>query len=91
MADLFASGRIIDAIIALLLLEMLALGLFVKATSRGPTLRSIMFNSLAGMSLLLAVKTALSQAPWYWTGAALAASLLMHLGDLYDRWTTAAR
>lgn len=86
MNDLFQSGRVIDGIIALLLLEGLILYRYHHRTRRGPALPDIMTLVLSGVCLLLALRLALSGAAWPWLAAALLGALAAHLADLYRRW-----
>ena len=88
LADLFASGRIIDAILVLVVAEagLIALrpGLFGP---RAPLLAGL----AAGAGLMLAVRAALAGAPWFWIAAALGAALAAHLGELALRRAEALR
>jgi outer membrane biosynthesis protein TonB len=86
MAELFASGRIADVAIAILLLEAL---LFVWLHARrrlGPAPGELLPNVAAGLFLLLALRGALVGAGWPWIAASLAAALAAHLADLVRRW-----
>ncbi|MFD1303867.1 hypothetical protein ACFQ4G_20075 [Methylobacterium marchantiae] len=85
MADLFASGRIIDLILALVALETLGLVAWHVHTGRGAALRPLLCTLVSGAALMLAVRTALTGAPWIATACCLAVSLLAHLGDLFIR------
>lgn len=86
MAALFASGRVVDLILGLTLLEGLALALLHRRTGRGVAPADLVPNLLAGACLLLAVRGALTGAWWGWVALLLAASLLAHLADLRRRW-----
>lgn len=79
MAALFASGRILDMILALTVLEAGALLVWRRRTDLLGTL-------LAGVALLTAVRLAQAGAAWPWLALALLAALLAHLGDLAARW-----
>lgn len=84
MDDLFASGRIVDLILALVVLE----GLLLLALRRmhGIPMLPLMGNLLAGGCLLLALRGALVDAAWPWIALALFGALLAHLVDLGGRW-----
>ncbi len=85
MAELFASGRVVDAILALMLLEGVALWALGRATGRGLAPGAILTNLAAGAALLLALRAALTGAAWYAVAAWLVAGLLAHLADLWRR------
>ncbi len=78
MADLFASGRIVDAILLLTALEAGALLLLRR--------RDLLATLLAGAALLAALRLALAGAEWTWVALALLAALIAHLFDLARRW-----
>jgi hypothetical protein len=66
VAALFASGRVVDLILGLTLLEGLALALLHRRTGRGVAPADLVPNLLAGACLLLAVRGALTGAWWGW-------------------------
>jgi hypothetical protein len=86
MSQLLASGGIVDLILALVAAEALLLAGWRRWTGRGLPLGALLGNLLAGACLLLAVRTALTDAPWPWTAAWLGAALAAHLWDLSQRW-----
>ncbi|MGQ0455685.1 MAG: hypothetical protein ACT4OU_01350 [Hyphomicrobium sp.] len=88
MQDLFQSGRIADIVIALMAIEAVALIAYARATGRGIPARQVLSNLTAGVCLFLALRLALTGAPWTWIGGALAASLAAHLADLKSRWNS---
>lgn len=85
MGALFASGRIVDLILLLVLLEALALAAWARRSRSGPGLAGLLPNLLAGAFLLLALRAALADAAWPWIAAALAGGLVAHLWDLSGR------
>ncbi len=85
MAELFASGRIVDAILLLTLLEAVFLLLWRRRTGRGPAPADL-GNLAAGGCLLLALRAALAQAAWPLLALALLGALIAHLFDLRQRW-----
>lgn len=89
MADLFAGGRIVDGILAFMLIECAALTLLRRRSRRGLGSVELIVTLSAGAALLLALRSALAGSGWQsvavWLGAALAA----HLLDLRLRWTAA--
>jgi hypothetical protein len=86
MSGLFASGGIVDLILALTVLEGLVLTAYRLRTGRGPAPGPLLANLLAGICLLLAVRAALVDAWWGWLALCLAGSLVAHLADLRLRW-----
>ena len=85
MADLFASGRIIDVILILMAVETAVLASRHLLTGRGIPAASLLANMAAGACLLLALRGALTGAAWSVIASALAAALVMHLFDLRSR------
>jgi hypothetical protein len=86
MAELFASGHIIDLILVLVAVEVAALALWRRWSGNGPGLGAMAANLASGACLLLAVRAALVGAAWEWVAVALLGSLLAHAADLYGRW-----
>jgi len=85
MRELFSSGRIVDLILGVIVIEaLILLGLAVAARWRLPTFGMLM-NLAAGAALLLALRSVLTDAGWLVTGAWLAAAFLAHLSDLVAR------
>ena len=83
------SGRTIDAILALVALEALALIAYRLATGRGPSPLPMLFTLLAGGFLLLALRAALNGgAPGSVAPFALGA-FIAHGADLASRWAGA--
>ena len=84
--DLIASGRIVDLILGLVVVQFVALVLYRRATKRGPAPADIAFTLLAGAGLLLALRAALTGAGWISIAAYLVLALVAHLADLARRW-----
>ena len=80
------TGHLVEAILALTMLEWLALSLYHRRTGRGVPPRDFVLNLLSGMFLLLSLCEALVGAWWGWIAACLTAALLAHLADLLRRW-----
>lgn len=80
MADLLASGRLIDAILLLVLVE--AVVLVPLGRRAGLSAAGILANLAAGAFLLLALRSVLAAADWTVTAMALAAAGLAHLADV---------
>jgi hypothetical protein len=86
MTELIASGRLIDLILVLMLVEAMLLYVHRRRTGRGLPAGDIAVNLVAGASLMLAVRAALTDAAPGWIAACLAVSLFAHLADLAIRW-----
>lgn len=86
MQSLFDSGLFVDLVIALTVVEGLALALYHRATGRGIAPRDYALNLVSGLCLMLALRSVLAGAGWHWTAAALAAAGLAHGADIVNRW-----
>ncbi len=82
MADWFASGRVIDLVLALVALEVLVLFWLLPRLASPLRLTALLPNILAGVALMLALRASLVGAPWHWIALALLAALAAHLTDL---------
>ena len=80
LARAFASGHAVDFVLAVMLAE----GAILVARQR--TAAADVAIALApGALLLLALRTALTHAPWQWSALFVALSLPAHLADLRRR------
>jgi hypothetical protein len=86
MSALFASGRIVDLILALVVMEAILLAVWHRRTGRGVAPAAFAATLCSGAALLLAVRAALVGAWWGWVALPLLAALLAHLFDLRGRW-----
>lgn len=86
LAGLFASGRIIDIILALMALETVALLGFHRATGRGLAPRALLPFMAAGVCLMLALKAALTGGSWQAVAGLLSLAFVAHLADIALRW-----
>lgn len=87
MQALFEGGRVVDLIVALMVVEGLALAVLHRRTGRGiPALRLVP-NLCAGACLMLALRASLSGAGAHVIGSWLALGLVGHLADLVLRWS----
>ena len=91
MFDLFASGRIIDLSVVLVVVEAIALIIYHRVTGRGMRSLDLLAMLVPGVCLMLALRAALTGLPWPWTASALVVSLLAHGLDLSRRWNHAPR
>jgi hypothetical protein len=85
VAELFASGRVVDLIIAFVVLEAILVVAFRRWTGRGPSVGGFLACILPGLMLMLALRAALVGADWPWIALCLSAALVGHLTDLYRR------
>ncbi len=86
MQEFFVSGRVVDFVISIMVIECIALVLLSRSTGKGLTLPEIFWNTLAGLGLLLALRSALTGDPWLATALWLLTALAGHLGDLMQRY-----
>ena len=82
----FASGRIVDLLLAFTALEGLALIAHHRLTGRGVRPRDFLANLVSGLCLMGALRSALAASHWRWTAAFLLAAGLAHGFDLLLRW-----
>ena len=86
MADLFATGRIIDLILALVAVEAIFLAIVWRRTGRGIAIADLMSSLAPGVALLFALKVQAAGPDWTRTAAWLAVALVAHLADVARRW-----
>ncbi len=85
MAGVFASGRVVDLVLIVLAVELAILAAYRRVTGRGFRFLTLLPNALAGASLVVALRTALTGMDWTWTASALLAALVAHIWDLASR------
>ena len=88
LEDLILSGRIVDIMIAFIVVEVVLLLVYERATGRGIAPYSLLVNVGAGGSLMLALRAVFSEADWTVIAACLVASLVFHTLDTLQRWKT---
>jgi len=86
LGALFVSGRVVDLVIALTIIEGLLLFWLKRRTGRGLRPLDIVGNLAAGIFLMLALRAALVGDGWPTIAACLSLALIAHLGDLWRRW-----
>jgi hypothetical protein len=91
MAEFFASGRAVDAILAVMALEAALLIWWQRRHGRGLAAADVAFALLPGAMLLLALRGALVHSSWMWIALCLVISLFLHLADLNRRRRTCMR
>ena len=86
LQELVTSGRIIDIMIAFVIIEVVVLLVYWRVRGRGVAPYSLLVNIGAGGSLMLALRAVMSDASWAAVAACLVSSLVFHSLDTVDRW-----
>ena len=87
LRDFVMSGRIADVALVAMMLEAVVLFFLTRRSSAVARL-GLAANLLAGATLVLAVKFALTSDGWPFVVAAFCGSLVCHVTDLAVRWRT---
>jgi hypothetical protein len=69
LADIYQSPLVVDIAIGFIILETVALWAFRQVTGRGLVVQDVLLTILSGLSLMLALRCALT--PGFWPGMAL--------------------
>ncbi len=85
LAALIRSARVVDLILALLLLETLLIIAWRLYRRRASGWLGLTLGCAPGLCLLLALRTVLSGGDWRSTGLWLTAAFPAHLADLWHR------
>jgi hypothetical protein len=86
MAELFASGRLVDLILVISAIEAAYLVIHWRPTGCGVSPGDLLPNLCAGAFLLLALRLSLVGEGWKLCCGSLAAAGVAHLVDLKRRW-----
>jgi len=86
LEELIRSGRIVDIMIAFVVIEIVALLVYRRLTGRGVPTYSLLVNIGAGGSLMLALKAVFGGAAWTIVAACLLGALVFHTLDVAQRW-----
>jgi hypothetical protein len=91
MADFLQSGAMIDAILVLVALEALAFLVLYRFLPNAPRLfephLAVLWPTLlSGALLMVAVRLALTDAPWTWIATVLSAAGIAHVVDIALRF-----
>lgn len=78
--------RFLDVVIALLVAEWLGLAVYRAATGRGMRPAEVTAFLGAGLAMTLALRVTLAGGRAEWFAAAMAASLVLHLWHVAQRW-----
>jgi hypothetical protein len=87
LADLFTSGRIIDGIVVLMVLETAALLVLRGVTGRGVSARALLPFMAAGICLMMSLRSALVDGNWTVIAGFLMLAFVFHILDIALRWT----
>jgi RsiW-degrading membrane proteinase PrsW (M82 family) len=88
LQNLIVSGRVVDLVLAVMVVEALLLWFYHRSTGKGLTAVEIIITMLAGVFLLIAMRAALTGGDWTLIAMCLTASFAVHLTDLALRWRT---
>jgi hypothetical protein len=86
MAELFASGHLVDLILVVVVIEAVALLVCWHRARRGIAPFDLLPNLCAGAFLLLALRATLAGSGWMIASGCLAVAGLAHLIDICRRW-----
>jgi hypothetical protein len=86
MAELFASGSLVDLILIVVVVEAVALQWYWHRARRGVEPFDLLPNLCAGAFLLLALRATLAGSGWMMASFCLGLAGLAHLIDIYRRW-----
>ncbi len=86
LATWFDGTRLVDLVIAVSLVEWLLLAQWHRRSGQGIAPGALKWMLLPGLCLMLAVRSALTGAPWYLMALLLSAAGLAHIADLRRRW-----
>lgn len=89
--DVLQPLPLVDAVLAITLLEGLALAVWHLRTGRGIAPRDYALNMVSGVCLMLTLRAVLAGAAWPWVPVGLSAAGLAHGADLLLRWRRGVR
>lgn len=91
MADLFASGRIVDLILMVMYLEAIVLIIARRWFRSGPATLPLAFTLLSGAALVLALRVALTGGHWLAIALLLVIAFAAHLLFVAASWEKHSR
>lgn len=86
MRDWALGTGLVDAVIGITLIEALMLLLYRRITGKGVALGDFGLNLVAGLMLMLALRSHMAASAWGWTAGFLAAAGVAHATDIWSRW-----
>lgn len=84
------SGRVVDVMLGLMVLEVLVFSLPRVRTALGGRALPLLVNAGAGVSLMLALRTVLTGGSWQILAACLVLAGIFHALDVLLRWESSA-
>jgi hypothetical protein len=87
VADWLSATSVVDAVIAITLLEAAGLIAYRWRTGRGLRAAVLLANLGAGLFLMFGLRAVLGGAVWPWLPVCLVGAGLAHLLDIRLRWT----
>lgn len=82
LSELFANGRIVDLILALLVVEWLFVSFIYFYKGKGIAPLHFFVHALPGVFIFLALRAALLNEGWHMIGLFLGLSFIAHVADL---------
>jgi len=82
LSELFASGRIVELILAVLVIEWLLMSFIYFYKGKGIAPLHFLIHALPGVFIFLALRAALHEQGWQMIGLFLGLSFIAHLADL---------
>jgi hypothetical protein len=86
MQAFFESGRIIDVILLIVAIEAVVVVILRHRLAGLFDMRGFFVSLVSGVCLMVALRGALTGAPWTFIAPFLVASLIAHLIDVAQRW-----
>ncbi len=86
MSWLFASGHVVDLLLAIIAVEAAWLIAHRRRSGHGVPTDELAATLMAGVFLMMALRSALTGAAWEFTAMFLALSGVAHLVELWRRW-----
>ena len=89
MFDMSQIALLVDIIIALVVIEAIALLALRSTLGHGPHVLGLLCNLAAGGALMMALRAAIAEHGAMTIAAWLSVSLVVHVADLWIRWRDA--
>ncbi len=86
LPEWLTSARLVDAVIAITLIELVVLLAHHRRTGRGLAPRDLLPDVGAGLCLMLGLRAVLAGAAWPWLPLCMAGAGLLHLVHLIRCW-----
>jgi hypothetical protein len=77
---------LVDAVMAVTLIEAMVLLAYFQWTGRGIRPKDFVFNLISGIGLMLALRSVVVGAPWIYLALCLGVAGLAHGADMWRRW-----